>query len=164
MSSENLKHFQISPHIQSLVRKRTTHNIEGQNVFIELLCVCSVLCNKLLLTLPVLLFVFSRTKKLNPPFPVKCSPSLLFMFKRNQSSPIPFYFRSNPKTYLNTHHRRGSLPLSLITNRTPLLQMPSQHAHSPPPMEERIHRGGTPMTAGIQRNHPQSLILWNQNN
>ena len=34
----------------------------------------------------------------------------------------------------------------------------------PPPMEERIHRGGTPMTAGIRRNHPQSLILWNQNN
>ena len=131
MSSENLKHFQMSPHIQSPVRKRTTHNKEEQNAFNELLCVCSTLRNKLLLTLPVLLFVFTRTKKLNPPFPLKCTPSLLFMLKRNQSSPIPFYFRSNPKTHFNTPHRRGSLPLSPITSRASLLHPPSQHAHSP---------------------------------
>ena len=128
---KNLNHFQMSLHIQSLVRKKTTHNKEEQNVFIELLCVCSILRNKPLLTLPVLLFVFSRTRKLNPPFPLKCTPSLLFTIKRNQSSLIPIYFRSNPKTHLNTPHRRGSFPLSPITSRTPLLHQPSQHAHSP---------------------------------
>lgn len=130
MNSENLKHFQMSLHIQSLVWKQATHDIEEQNVFKELLCVCSTLRNKLLLTLPVLLSVFSRTKKLNPLFPLKCTPSLLFMLKRNQSSLIPIYFRSNPKTHLNTPHRRGSLPLSPIASRASLLHPPSQHAHS----------------------------------
>lgn len=131
MSSDNLKHFQISLHIQSLVWKRTTHNKEEQNVFNEFLCVCSILRNKPLLTLPVRLSVFSRTKKLNPLFPLKCTPSLLFMLKRNQSSLIPIYFRSSPKTHLNTPRRRGSLPLSPITSRASLLHLPSQHAHSP---------------------------------
>ena len=130
MNSENLKHFQMSLHIQSLVWKQATHDIEEQNVFKELLCVCSILRNKTLLTLPVLLSAFTTIRKTNPLFPLKCTPSLLFMLKRNQSSPIPFYFRSSPKTHLNTPHRRGSLPLSPIASRASLLHPPSQHAHS----------------------------------
>ena len=164
MSSDNLKHFQISLHIQSLVWKRTTHNKEEQNVFNEFLCVCSILRNKTLLALPVLLSAFTTIRKTESSL-----PSQVHSITPLHDQKVPII----PNSILLSLQPKNTLEYSPQKRITPALSNNEQNASPSPtvttrtlpsPMEERIHRGGTPMPAGIRRNHPQSLILWNQNN
>ena len=164
MNSENLKHFQMSLHIQSLVWKRTTHNKEEQNVFNEFLCVCSILRNKTLLALPVLLSAFTTIRKTESSLPSQVHSITPLHAQKEPIIPNSILLSLQPKNTLEyspqkritptlSNNEQSVSPSSTITTRTLFS-----------PMEERIHRGGMPMPAGIRRNYPQSLILWNQNN